>query len=74
MGGGVVVVSHRDVMTPSVAPRDPELRDLALVGVAAEQAGWPVEQAFEAAMLLRIHGTATHTSVEAFQACRKRRQ
>ena len=48
-----------------VAP-DEGLRELVAVGLAAEMAGWLPEQAFEAAMLLRIHGTPTLVSVEAF--------
>jgi hypothetical protein len=48
-----------------VAP-DEGVRELVAVGLAAEMAGWTREQAFEAALLLRIHGTPTHVSVEAF--------
>jgi hypothetical protein len=51
---------------PVAAMPDEGMRELVAVGLAAEMAGWPPEQAFEAALLLRIHGTAVLTSVEAF--------
>jgi hypothetical protein len=47
-------------------PPDEGMRELALVGVAAEQAGWTVEQGFEAAWMLRLHGTPAHVSIAAF--------
>jgi hypothetical protein len=50
-----------------VASPNQGLHELALVGVAAERAGWLPEEAFEAALLLRITGMPTYTSIAAFE-------
>jgi len=79
VGGGIMVgvSDHCNVMPPGplpVAPRDPALRDLVQVGLAGEAFGLPVEVAFTWAFLLRLHGTAVHTSVEAFRHAMRWRQ
>jgi hypothetical protein len=51
---------------PVAAPPDEGLRELVAVGISAEQAGWLPEEGFEAAWMLRLHGTPTHVSIAAF--------
>ena len=50
----------------AVMPLDQGMHELALVGVAAEQAGWTVAEGFEAAWMLHLHGVPTHVSIAAF--------
>jgi hypothetical protein len=57
-----------------VAPPDQGLHELALVGLAAERAGWTPEEGFEAAWLLRISDMPTHASVKAFEHAARWRQ
>jgi hypothetical protein len=54
------------VDVPVAPPPDEGVRELVAVGLAAEACGWPQRLAFEAALLLKIHGTPTLVSVEAF--------
>jgi hypothetical protein len=64
-GGCNVEVSDITVTPPPVAI--PDIRNLAVVGVAAERAGWTVEEAFDASMMLRLHGTSVPDAVTAFE-------
>jgi hypothetical protein len=57
-----------------VAPPDEGLRGLVAVGVSAERAGWTVAQGFEAAWMLRLHGTPAHISIAAFEHAARWRQ
>jgi hypothetical protein len=59
---------------PVAPPPDEGVRELVAVGVAAERAGWTVEQGFEAAWMLRLHGVPALVSVEAFMHAARWRQ
>jgi hypothetical protein len=63
----------RPVVVLPVAP-DEGVRNLLVVGLAAERAGWLSEEAFEAAWMLRISGIPTHTSIAAFEHAARWRQ